>query len=61
MIELSNENVDFETWYVRLQTIARHFQGSCADLSEWREDYNAGLTPETSWYDAWDERMPEEL
>ena len=61
MIELTNQNTSFQAWYARLTVIARHFNGCCGDVDAWREDYDAGMTPEVSWEEAWDERMPEEL
>lgn len=56
---ITNRTVEFESWYTRIGVIASHFGGSAADTSAWREDYDAGLTPERAWYDAWDQAMPE--
>lgn len=50
---MDNTTVSFEDWHDRLCEVAKKNGGSAADEDAWRPDYEAGMTPEESWEDAW--------
>lgn len=50
---MTNETHDFETWHNALCEVASRNNGSAADEDAWREDYDAGKTPEQAWADEW--------
>lgn len=51
---MTNENFEFEEWMDFLRDHAAKKGGAANFPEEWREDYDAGLTPEEAWSKAWD-------
>lgn len=45
--------ITFESWHERLCEVAKANGGSAADADAWREEYDAGKTPEQAWADEW--------
>lgn len=52
---MTNKDVSFAEWHKELCLLAIKKGGSAADADAWREDYDAGKTPEQSWADEWGE------
>ena len=50
---MNNDTHTFEEWHEALCEVAKKNGGSAADEDAWRPDYEAGMTPEESWKDAW--------
>lgn len=54
-MEITKKFVSWEEWYAELRKVATQKGGSAADAEAWREDYDAGRTPEQAWFEAWGE------
>lgn len=52
---MTKDEVSFAEWHKELCKVATRNGGSAADADAWREDYDAGKTPEQSWADEWGE------
>jgi len=50
---MTNEDISFDEWHAALEVFAKKNNGSAADADAWREDYDAGKTPEQAWVDEW--------
>lgn len=50
---MTNETHSFEAWMDALRDHARKKGGAANFPEEWQEDFEAGLTPEQAWLNAW--------
>ncbi len=46
----TNNEISFDEWYDQLKEMAVIFSENVSDADAWREDYDAGKTPEGSFY-----------
>lgn len=52
--KMTKENFEFDEWMDFLRDHAAKKGGKANFPDEWQEDYDAGLTPEEAWSQAWD-------
>jgi len=50
---MDKTNSTFADWHAALCEHARKRGGSAADTDAWRDDFDAGKTPEEAWRDEW--------
>lgn len=50
---MNKDNCSFEDWHEYLCVYAIQQDGAITDADAWREDYEAGKTPEQAWHEVW--------